>query len=231
MWPNKFSYNWIQLEKEVLIRQENVNIGMTFMLEYNVFISLFEKSVIFNSTPRSFKVNFPPPWGSCSEQILITRWHCYQYFKYKLLDIQQPGTMLLQIKSLCKHFIFWEENSSLCSASYSFWYQNCTLPSHFPRTSSQPRLATSTRRELVWLDRPWWLFICSLYIPYSTSACFTYTLLTSLTFLYNLSQSPANNYSSFRSEISTMLIKGVMGGGTPQLGLPTDEPVWCKFLL
>lgn len=46
--------------KKVLTREENINIEMAFMLEYNVFISLFEKSVISNSNPQSFKVSFVP---------------------------------------------------------------------------------------------------------------------------------------------------------------------------
>lgn len=43
IWPIKFPYSWIWLEKEVLTRQENVNIRMAFTLKYNVFIYLFEK--------------------------------------------------------------------------------------------------------------------------------------------------------------------------------------------
>ena len=36
---------------------------------------------------------------------------------------------------------------------------------------------------LLWSGHPRWLFSCSLYIPFSTSPCLTYTLLTWLNFL------------------------------------------------
>ena len=57
---------------------------------------------------------------------------------------------------------------------------------------------------VVLLNSRTWLFFCSLYIPYSTSACFTYTLLTGLTFLH----------TSFRTQLVTVLIKGAVKGMT-----------------
>lgn len=59
IWPNKFLYSWMWLEKELLTGEENVNTEMAFMVEYNVFISLFEKSVISNSNPGIFKIYSP----------------------------------------------------------------------------------------------------------------------------------------------------------------------------
>lgn len=54
-----------------------------------------------------------------------------------------------------------------------------------------------------------WLFFCSLYIPCPSSTSFTDTPFTWLTFR-TLAPVPANGYSSFRSELFTMLIKGVV---------------------
>ena len=60
-------------------------------------------------------------------------------------------------------------------------------------------------KTLVWSDHPKWLFSCSLYIPFSTSVCFTYTYLHDWP-SYMLV--PANDGSSFRSQCSMMLVKG-----------------------
>ena len=55
---------------------------------------------------------------------------------------------------------------------------------------------------IVWSGHSRWMFSCSLYIPCLTSACFTYTLLTWLTFLLT-GPSP---------QLVIVLIKGVVRG-------------------
>ena len=67
--------------------------------------------------------------------------------------------------------------------------------------------------HIVWLGHSRWLFSCSLYIPCPTSACFTYTLLTCLTFLCTF----------LRPQLVIVIVKGVVRG-LPLVALVTNEP-------
>ena len=67
----------------------------------------------------------------------------------------------------------------------------------------------------LWSGHARWLFFCSLYIPCWTTAYFTYTLLTGLTYLCTCP----------RLQLVIVLIKGAVRG-MPGVSLVTNEPTW-----
>ena len=76
-------------------------------------------------------------------------------------------------------------------------------------------------KTLVWSGHPKWLFSCSLYTPAQpVSAAPTPTYMTDLPIC--LSQGPAIDGSSFRSQPSTMPVKGARGTW-PSTGFHGDQ--------